>query len=448
MLKTAEEHVRAGRLAQAIDTCYAILSAQPNHPGALHLAGVIAHQLDESEEAVALIDQAIRIDPRRAVYHVNRGIALHRLGRHREALASFARAIAADPRHVDAHYNRGAVLAELGELDEAKRHFERVIALEPQHAFAHYALGLAFLQQGDFARGWAEHEWRRRGAKLTPDKLVFREPLWDGRPLGGRTILLHAEQGLGDTIQFVRYAPLVAERGGRVLLACQPSLKRLLSRLDGVEAVLTGGDRLPTFDVQAPLMSLPYLLGTTVETIPAQIPYLGIDHELAARWAERLRDTPGLKVGLVWAGNPTNPHDRRRSMALANLAPLAAFAEQDVSLISLQKGPAGAEAATPPDGLRLIDLGPELTDLADTAALVAQLDLVISVDTAVAHLAGALGRPVWLLVSHVHDWRWLLGRNATPWYPSMRLFHQSRPGDWQSVVSSVCTALHASIRTS
>lgn len=443
MLKTAEEHLRTGQLPQALGICHAILSAQPNHPGALHLAGVIAHQLGEAEDAAVLIGQAIRIDPRPAVYHVNLGIALHRLGRHRQALASFARAIAADPRHVDAHYNRGAVLAELGELDEAQRHFQRVIALEPQHAFAHYALGLALLQRGDFARGWAEHEWRRHGAKLTPETLLFREPLWDGGPLGGRTILLHAEQGLGDTIQFARYAPLVAECGGRVLLACQPSLKRLLTRLEGVEAVLTGGDRLAAFDVQAPLMSLPYLLGTTLETIPAGVPYLSVDDGLKASWAERLRGAPGLKVGLVWAGNPGNPHDRRRSMPLASLAPLAALSQQEVSLISLQKGVASAEAATPPDGLRLIDLGGELTDLADTAALVAQLDLVISVDTAVAHLAGALGRPAWLLLSHVHDWRWLLGRADTPWYPSMRLFHQSRPGDWPSLVSSVATALHA-----
>ena len=443
MLKTAEEHLRAGRLPQALGICHAILSAQPNDPGALHLAGVVAHQLDEPEDALALISQAIRIDPRPAVYHANLGIALHRLGRLQQALASFARAIAADPRHVDAHYNRGAVLAELGELNAAQHHFQRVIALEPQHAFAHYALGLALLQHGEFARGWAEHEWRRRGAKLTPDKLVFREPLWDGRPLGGRTILLHAEQGLGDTIQFARYAPLVAARGGRVLLACQPSLKRLLTRLDGVEAVLTGGDRLPAFDVQAPLMSLPHLLGTTVETIPARVPYLAVDDDLNATWAERLRGMAGLKVGLVWAGNPANPHDRRRSMALASLAPLAAVSGRGVTLVSLQKGPAAAEAATPPDGLRLIDLGPELNDLADTAAVVSQLDLVISVDTAVAHLAGALGRPVWLLLSHVHDWRWLVDRADTPWYPSMRLLHQRRPDDWDSVVTNVVAALHA-----
>jgi hypothetical protein len=302
--------------------------------------------------------------------------------------------------------------------------------------------------QGDLARGLAELEWRWQLPGYTSEGEAFFRTFWDGGNLAGRTILLHDEQGFGDTIHHARFLPLVKARGGRVILRCQPALGRLLAGLDGADQVLgiARGEPLPAFDVHAPLMSLPHLLGTTLATIPANVPYLRPSPDDVTRWAARLAadpDLPDFRVGLVWAGSPLHANDSRRSLSLDALEVLA---QPGASFYSLQKDAAAAAAATPPAGLRLIDLGPNLHDFAETAAAVSRLDLVITVDTAVGHLAGALGRPVWLLLSAVHDTRWMTEREDTPWYPTMRLFRQ-RPGEtWGPVLQRVRAELATAAR--
>jgi len=292
------------------------------------------------------------------------------------------------------------------------------------------------LVRGDFLQGWEEYEWRWKTKDAAFPERNFAQPQWDGSPLEGRTLLLHAEQGLGDAIQFIRYLPLVAQNGGNIVLECQPELQRLFQRMAPDLPVLAMGQALPAFDVHCPLMSLSRVFSTDLGNIPQTVPYLHADAAEAALWGERLAGLgSSLKVALVWAGNPTNKNDRKRSLKLASLAPLAEV--PGVRFISLQKGDATAEARTLPAGVALIDVAEDLKDFADTAALLANLDLVISVDTAVVHLAGAMGRPVWTLLPFAPDWRWLLGRADSPWYPTMRLFRQPAIGDWDAVIAEV-----------
>jgi hypothetical protein len=303
---------------------------------------------------------------------------------------------------------------------------------------------MTLLLLGRLAEGFAEYEHR-----LAPRPAhIPGPPVWRGEPLEGWTILLHAEQGIGDTIQFVRYLPEVARRGaGRVLLAAPPTFARLLAGLPGLDALVRPEDRAEVrAHVHCPLLSLPHVLGTTtVETIPAPTPYLRAEPAALTRWRERLADLRGLRVGLVWAGNPRHQNDRNRSIAPERLAPLLRV--RGVSWVSLQLGaPVERLREQAPEGAVLVDIAPELTDLAETAAAIVQLDLVVAVDTAVAHLAGALGRPVWVLLPAVPDWRWLLGREDSPWYSTMRLFRQQRAGDWDGVVARIAAALEALAR--
>jgi len=296
---------------------------------------------------------------------------------------------------------------------------------------------------GRFEEGWEEHEWRWRMRQSSMVERTFPVPLWGGEPIAGRTILLHAEQGLGDTLQFCRYAPLI-EPGARVIVEVQAPLARLVSRMPGIAQVVVRGQALPPFDLHCPLLSLPRAFGTTLATVPGK-PYLAADPADSASWRERLAALPGLKVGLVWAGEPRENWpklaaiDARRSMALKTLAQLGDAA--GVSFISLQKGKPAAQATDPPAGMSLVDHTAELKDFADTAALIENLDLVICVDTSVAHLAGGMGKPVWLLNRFDTCWRWLLDRDDSPWYPTLRQFRQPSPGDWLAVVARVRDAL-------
>ena len=315
------------------------------------------------------------------------------------------------------------MLTDVGELREAIAYHRRAVALAPDNLEVHRALALALLAAGDFEEGWREYDWRQRRR--------YPQPAWDGGPLAGRSILVYQEDGLGDTLQFARYVPLVAASGGRVILECAAPLARLLQRLAGVERVVVAGDPLPAFDTHAALMSLPACVGTTRDTIPRAVPYLAADPRLVESWRARLGRADALSVGLVWRGNPCHPNDSNRSMRRADLAPLGRV--PGVHLYGLQVGPAGASV----DG----NLGPQLNNFDDTAAVVSVLDLVITVDTSVAHLAGALGRPVWVLLSSPHDWRWHLEHETSPWYPSMRLYRQERPGDWGPVVERVAVEL-------
>jgi hypothetical protein len=294
------------------------------------------------------------------------------------------------------------------------------------------------LLKGDFERGLLHHEWRWHVRDLRMGGRRMEKPAWRGEPLNGARILLHAEQGSGDTLQFLRYAPLVAARGGRVTIEVAAELKRLAMSLKGVEQVIGLGEALPAFDQHCPLLSLPLAFGTTMATIPGEIPYLAAPEPLLAEWRARLAASAAPRVGLIWAGRPEHRRDRDRSIALAALAPLA---DTGATFYSLQKGPAAAQAKGPPAGMVLHDLGAALGDFADTAAAMSALDLVITVDTSPAHLAGAIGKPVWLLLTHAPDWRWFLEREDSPWYPTARLFRQTTRGDWAPVIARVAAEL-------
>jgi hypothetical protein len=332
----------------------------------------------------------------------------------------------------NAHVDLANVLQAKGLLDEAMAECRQSIALSPNLAAAHMELGLLHLQRGELLAGWAEYEWRWH---LTGEKLYridFPQPYWFGAPLEGKRILLHAEQGLGDTLQFVRYAPLVAERGGRVILACQPEMMELMTSVKGVEQVVARLGPLPQFDTHCPLLSLPRLFQTTLETIPSATPYLFAEDTRRASWHTRLPGDGRKKIGLVWAGKDwPNPN---RSISPEHLAPLQSV--QNAWWCSLQKQDAGG-----PPGLELTDWTAELKDFSDTAALIANLDLVVTIDSATAHLAGALGKPVWVLLPFMADWRWMQARSDSPWYPSMRLFRQNKAGDWTSAIADVVKEL-------
>ena len=349
--------------------------------------------------------------------------------------------MASDPGNFDALLSLAKIRYTERKPTEAIDLLERALACQPGEPNAEYALAFTELLLGQFDAGWKHYEARlRTGQREFPNR-QFAQPRWTSENLAGRTILVHAEQGVGDTIQFVRYLPLVMERGGRVILECQPSLKPLLKNFPGVQAVVAQGEALPPFDVQAPLLSLPGIFRTTLASIPNKAPYLkvpdGIKLELPATSPDR------LKVGIAWAGNPVLQSDLVRSLQLTKLSPL--FTLPRVSFFSLQVGPASRQLALLGDGPKPIDLGASLSDFAKTAAAIAQLDLVISVDTAVAHLAGALAKPVWLLLPFAPEWRWLLDREDSPWYLSMRLFRQPAPEDWEGVIVRLKNELHSMI---
>ena len=297
------------------------------------------------------------------------------------------------------------------------------------------------LTRGEFIPGWDEYEWRWRCKDFALFRRNFPQPQWDGSDLSGHTILLHTEQGFGDALQFIRYLPLVTQRGGRIIIQCQAELQRLFQIMAGDCPVMARGQPLPAFDVHCPLLSLPRVFGTTLGTIPRQVPYLHAAHAMVENWRERLAvDAGSLNVGLAWAGHPAFKGDRLRSPRhLSLLAPLVKI--RKARFVSLQKGEASNQTRNPPEGMNLVDWTEELKDFADTAALIANLDLVISSDTAVVHLAGAMGKPVWVLLPFAPDWRWLLEREDSPWYPTMRLFRQPAIGDWDSVMQKVVDAL-------
>jgi hypothetical protein len=435
----AVQHFRARRLAEAEAVCRQILAGEPRHAEALHLLGAIASEAQQYGMAIAFIGRAIALEERRALFHTSLGRACRMLWRLDEAVESCRRALSIDPTFADAQYELGSALFRQGDFALAMRHLRHAIELEPGHAKAHDRLGTAHLLRGDFAAGWPEYEWRRHNHRPRLEPRGLGQPQWRGEPLYGDRILLHAEQGFGDTLQCVRYAPLVTARGGRVILRVQTELYRLLSRFPGVEQVITCDEALPDFAWHCSLPSLPLAFRTELETIPARVPYISVSPLLIHRWAERLGDR-ALRVGLVWAGNPAQKWDQVRSLRrLSWLAPLGEV--EGVTFFSLQKGPAAAQASDPPPGLRLVDLSPHLNDFADTAAAIAGLDLVISGDTAVVHLAGALGKPVWILLADVADWTWLLNRQDSPWYPTARLFRQPARGAWAPVIERVAGEL-------
>jgi Flp pilus assembly protein TadD len=435
-LAQAIEHFNRGRaleqrnrLEEAILSYRQAIALKPGLvAGHLNL-GVVLYKTGQNEAAAAALKQATTLDPKSALAHSNLGMILEVLNRLDEAESATRRAHELAPDNVTFACNYAIVLGRLQRYAEALPILQRAIQLDPSDAFAHALAGLALLNLGELRQGWKEFEWRdrrwntRRLAPLT----------WDGSPLDGKTIILRAEQGLGDTIQFVRYAPMVHDqRGGRVWIECQPQLKDLLKTVHGVEAVYSTQEAVPPADFEIWMMSLADRFQTTVQTIPAAVPYVRHDPARTQKFRAAIGAETGLKVGLVWRGNPNHPDDRLRSMPFATLAPLMLVPA--VRLFSLQKDAAPNSPALP-DLARLCD------DFADLATAMSLMDLVITVDTAPAHLAGALGKPVWTLLANPPEWRWMEQRADSPWYPTMRLFRQSTPGDWSGVVRDVAAAL-------
>lgn len=423
------------------------LSLKPDYFEAQNNLGNNLQYQGRLEEAEKIFRSLLSRNPGNSNIHLNLGKVLQDQGRLDEAMDAYREALILNPGNHLAYINQGVLLQLQGKIDEAIAAYRMALELKPDDAAAHANYSLVLLLKGDFREGWKNYEWRWEGNRqLKKFRRNFLQPQWQGGELSGRRILLHAEQGLGDSLQFIRYAPLVAERGGHVIVECQPELKRLFNSVDGIKEIVSRDGAAPTdFDVHCSLLSLPLAFNTDVETIPANIPYLKADEQSVAHWRNKIGEDERLKIGLVWAGNPRKHDseesliDRRRSCRLEMFAPLAAI--PGARYFSLQKGETGRQAANPPAGLDLCDLTSELHDFADTAALIANLDLVISVDTSVAHLAGGMGKPVWLLSRLDGCWRWLLDREDSPWYPNMRLFRQRQAGNWEDVIEGVCGAL-------
>jgi tetratricopeptide (TPR) repeat protein len=508
LIATSAEHIDAGRRAEAEMLLRQVLALDAHHADGLHLLGLVAHQAGHNDAAVELIGRAIAANGTVAFYFTNLGSALQALGRTEEAIAAhgrslaldpnvaavwhnlgcsflkqrelhkagvcFARALALDSTMLVSRTNLGVVRREQGNLDEAVGLFEEVVTQRPEDAETQTRLGFALQTQGryaaaieryaralalapeygdarwnrallqllhgEFGAGWENYECRW-GSQVTPRN--FTQPQWRGEALQGARILLHAEQGLGDTLQFLRYVPMVRAAGGSVVLEVQAGVRRIAEGIAGVAAVVTVGEELPAFGWHCPLMSLPLAFGTAVDTIPTATAYLPVPEEARRRAAALAWPKDRLRVGVVWAGNPEHHNDRYRSIPPRLLAPL--FGMEGVAWYSLQMGAAAEELAALQ--MPVTDLRHAIGDMGDTAALMEHMDLVLAVDTSVVHLAGAMGRDVWLMLPFAPDWRWLLDREDSPWYPSMRLFRQPKLTDWETVVERVWLALtEAAIR--
>jgi tetratricopeptide (TPR) repeat protein len=430
-----------GALDKAAALCNKAIELSPSLAKAHNILGVVFRDQGHLAASEQAFRTAIALAPREPEPYVNLGNLLTAQGQHDQPVLLCRQVAALAPDSVEAQNNLGTALYAAGRLDDAITCFRRAVTLRPDRAEGHFHLGMALLAKGDMAPGWREYEWRWQIPRMAAVARRFEKPAWDGKPAPGKTLLIHAEQGLGDTLQFCRYATLAA-RGVRVILEVQKPLLRLLGTLAGPEYVIARDDPLPHFDMHAHMLSLPHLFGTVLNNVPAAIPYLAADPGAVGAMRKRLDEVPktGLRVGLVWAGNSYRyvadmaAVDRRRSIAPERLAPLLAI--PGVHFISLQK-----EGPPAPPEFGLTDIMHEVDDFAETAALVSTLDLVISVDTSVAHLAGALGKPVWLLNRYVTDFRWMTRGQDTPWYPTMKIFRQAAPDAWNGVIAEAARAL-------
>ena len=435
-----------GALERAVDAYAKALALDPNHAIAHYNLGNALRELRRFDDAIASYARALRLQPGWPEANTNLGLAYAALGRTDDALAAYGRTLAVRPDHALAHNGAGLALQARGDFARAAAQFDRAIALAPEFAQARANRAQLALLHGDFERGWPEYEWRLRvpGHAIAPTAA----PRWDGGAVDGRTLLLRAEQGLGDTLQFVRFAPVLAARGARIVVEAQTSIDRIVRTCPGIAAVVPRGTPLPPHDLETPIASVPFRLGLTLDSIPGTVPYLAADPALAADAGRRIRRKSTFTVGIAWQGNPIFPQDCHRSMPLRHFAPLAAVA--GVRLFSLQKGFGAEQLAAAPFPVE--DLGAALDTVGgaftDTAAAMLALDLVVVSDSAVAHVAGALGRPVWVVLPLAPDWRWLLDREDTPWYPTMRLFRQRRLGEWDEVFERLAAALGAAVTAS
>lgn len=462
MLQAALAYHRSGRLDNAEAAYRAILSQQPNHADALHLLGVVTIELGRPAEATVLIEEAVAARPNEPMYHANLGVAYRRLGQFVQAIASLRRAVALSPNFADAVGSLGHALLDgdqpgeaivvlhraieleknfaeahahladayvsTGQFEKATAHYEQAIALHPDEATTHLNFALLLLRLGHYREGWGEYEWRLH---LIETGRTFATPRWNAEPANGKTILVHAEQGFGDTIHFLRYLPLVRSRSGaaRVIFECQPELVSLLQSNRSEAEIVSAPDETFRCDFHIPLLSLPLAL-EEFEPFSTPGPYLHADPVRRQAWQARLGPKSSVRVGIAWAGNSIHKDNMRRSLSPEALRPI--LSTPGVSFYSLQ---------IPSVPTELLDFTTSITDFADTAAFITELDLVITVDTAVAHLAGAMGRPVWVLLPFVADWRWGVQSESIPWYPTMRLFRQRTMGDWDEVIQRVAATL-------
>jgi len=426
------QHQDAGRHAEAEASYRRSLALDPRQPKAHNNLGCVLQMQGRLDEAVASFRAALALAPELAQANQNLAAITRDAAAAQKALEAYRLLIEASPCDAELRNNFGNVCRELGLHREAAAAFAEAVRLAPDYAAAHFSRAFELLLLGEYAEGLAEFEWRWKVRGLGTPARRFTQPQWDGGAIGG-TLLLHAEQGFGDTLSMVRYASLAAARAGRVIVECQPELHGLVREVRGVAEVLAPGAVLPRFDAHAPLMSLPHVFRTTRQSVPWDGAYLRAEPSrlpIAASGAQQ-------RIGLAWAGQPSQADDRKRSLSLAALAPLAQAPQ--VEFFGLQKGAAAGQ--TPPAGMRFTALGSRFADFSDTAAVISQLDLVITVDTSVAHLAGAMGVPTWVLLSTIPDWRYGAEGERTPWYPTMRLFRQRRDGDWEDVVSRAAQAL-------
>jgi tetratricopeptide (TPR) repeat protein len=431
------------KTAEALDCAREAVKHDPKNADLHNTLGVALAACEKFSEAETEYREAIRLSPKLVSAYSNLGNSLRAMGRVEEGEKSLRESLKLKPNYTEAHNNLGIVLVPLGRQEEGIKHYEEAIRLRPEYPEAHLNRALNWLCNGDFARGWPEYEWR---LKVKPFKhKVIPGPRWDGSPLEGKTLLIAAEQGLGDSIHFIRYATLAKERGAKVIFDCPTPLASLLATCPGIDQVSPKGQK-SVYDTYVSLLSLPGIFGVPPEATPAPVPYLRGDPERIEHWRKELAGTSGLRVGIAWQGSKIHKGDHLRSVPLTRFAPLAAV--PGVSLMSIQKGP-GSEQLTEGSAkdMGVLDFGAKTApEMADVAALMMNLDLVIAVDTSLVHLAGALGRPTWVAIPFAPDWRWLRDREDTPWYPSMRLFRQAARGDWDGVFGRLAAALSAASR--
>lgn len=443
-LEIGLQHHNAKNYQQAEMIYRQIIAQHPTNSDALHLLGLVAHLHNRNDIALDLVGRATQLSPMVAPFWNTLGEVNRVLGRLDTAYHCYHKALRYQPDMPEALNNLGILHAYRCEIDKSIATFERAISLRPDYPEAHDGLGLTLLLAGQLRRGWTEQEWRWRKDVLSSVRRHFTQPMWQGGNVEGKRFLVHAEQGFGDVIQFCRYVPLLKKQHNpHLIFEVPPELESLMRTVGGFDELVVkttaNNAHLPPFDIHCPLMSLPLIMGTDLDTIPADVPYLTADPEKSAAWKSRLETLGGgLKVGVGWAGRPSHPRDAGRSMQLAQFAPFAQV--PGVKLISMQKGDAVSQIAKHP-GVISLDVGGDLNDFSDTAALVSQLDLVLAVDTSLVHLAGSLAKPFFVLLPHSPDWRWLLNRSDNPWYPTGRLFRQQYDQNWTHPVQAACAAL-------
>lgn len=433
------------RYGDALSSYERAFALNPTNTSVLHNRAACLLTLQRHEEALPLFEHLIKVEPTNADNWNGHGAACASLLNLDSAIASFDKALALEPTSVRALTSRGTVLAAQGRTAEALVDYRRALSLDPGNATAHANLAFALLADGDLSEGFAEYEWRRKDGPIHLTSRRFDKPEWQGEDIAGKTLLLHPEQGLGDILQFARFVPRLTANGAHVILEVPRTLDALMRTLAGSATILQTGSALPQYDLNAPLMSVAHKLKLTLDTIPSTVPYLHAPDDRHAQWRTRMAPFPHPRVGLCWSGNPEHRNDRARSIPLVKFARIADV--EGATFVSLQRDVRETDKVAVAAFKNLANVMPEVADLADTAALIAELDLVICVDTSVAHLAGALGKPVWILIATSADWRWLKGRGDSPWYPTARLFRQTSHGDWTKVIDRVRTELSARYTT-